>query len=129
MRAWLAMVENRQPAARHVRAVLTLPPGPPDCAQALSIRPDLLSPAAMNELQKLCDKVPSFDSKIAMQVRGTPVGARYSGGARAHVQVEAPRVGAAARHGFRSCSHRKRALAAVQTCPALPARPPHRVHG
>ena len=26
--------------------------------QALSIRPDLLSPAAMNELQKLCDKVP-----------------------------------------------------------------------
>ena len=25
--------------------------------QALSIRPDLLSPAAMNELQKLCDKV------------------------------------------------------------------------
>lgn len=38
--------------------------------QALSIRPDILSPAAMNELQKLCDKVPSFDSKIAMQVRG-----------------------------------------------------------
>ena len=35
--------------------------------QALSIRPDLLSPAAMNEMQKLCDKVPSFDSKIAMQ--------------------------------------------------------------
>lgn len=27
--------------------------------QALSIRPDLLSPAAMNELQKLCDKVRS----------------------------------------------------------------------
>lgn len=25
--------------------------------QALSIRPDLLSPAAMNEMQKLCDKV------------------------------------------------------------------------
>lgn len=36
--------------------------------QALSIRPDLLSPAAMGELQKLCDKVPSFDSVIAMQV-------------------------------------------------------------
>ncbi|GFH29951.1 protein kinase domain-containing protein, partial [Haematococcus lacustris] len=36
--------------------------------QALSIRPDLLSPAAMNELQKLCDKVPSFDSQLAMQV-------------------------------------------------------------
>ncbi len=39
----------------------------PPC-QALSIRPDLLSPAAMNELQKLCDKVPSFDNKLAMQV-------------------------------------------------------------
>lgn len=25
--------------------------------QALSIRPDILSPAAMTELQKLCDKV------------------------------------------------------------------------
>jgi hypothetical protein len=37
--------------------------------QALSIRPDILSPAAMNELQKLCDKVPSFDSAVAMQVR------------------------------------------------------------
>jgi aarF domain-containing kinase len=36
--------------------------------QALSIRPDILSPAAMNELQKLCDKVPSFDSAVAMQV-------------------------------------------------------------
>jgi len=34
--------------------------------QALSIRPDILSPAAMNEMQKLCDKVPSFDSKVAM---------------------------------------------------------------
>jgi aarF domain-containing kinase len=33
--------------------------------QALSIRPDVLSPRAMVELQKLCDKVPSFDSTIA----------------------------------------------------------------
>lgn len=33
--------------------------------QALSIRPDVLSPRSMVELQKLCDKVPSFDSKIA----------------------------------------------------------------
>ena len=36
--------------------------------QALSIRPDLLSPASMRELQKLCDKVPSFDTKLAMEV-------------------------------------------------------------
>jgi aarF domain-containing kinase len=33
--------------------------------QALSIRPDILSPRTMYELQKLCDKVPSYDSKIA----------------------------------------------------------------
>ena len=33
--------------------------------QALSIRPDVLSPRSMVELQKLCDKVPCFDSKIA----------------------------------------------------------------
>ncbi|KAL7541821.1 hypothetical protein ACHAXR_012555 [Thalassiosira sp. AJA248-18] len=35
--------------------------------QALSIRPDILSPRSMVELQKLCDKVPSFDSKIAFK--------------------------------------------------------------
>jgi aarF domain-containing kinase len=33
--------------------------------QALSIRPDVLSPRSMVELQKLCDKVPSYESKIA----------------------------------------------------------------
>jgi aarF domain-containing kinase len=33
--------------------------------QALSIRPDILSPRSMVELQKLCDKVPSYSSKIA----------------------------------------------------------------
>ena len=33
--------------------------------QALSIRPDVLSPKTMYELQKLCDKVPSYDSNIA----------------------------------------------------------------
>ena len=35
--------------------------------QALSIRPDILSPRAMVELQQLCDKVPCFDSRLAMQ--------------------------------------------------------------
>ena len=34
--------------------------------QALSIRPDILSPQAMVQLQQLCDKVPPFDSSIAM---------------------------------------------------------------
>jgi len=33
--------------------------------QALSIRPDVLSPRSMVELQKLCDKVPCYDSKVA----------------------------------------------------------------
>lgn len=33
--------------------------------QALSIRPDILSPRSMVELQKLCDKVPSYDTKTA----------------------------------------------------------------
>jgi len=36
--------------------------------QALSIRPDVLSPRSMVELQKLCDKVPSYDSKIAFKI-------------------------------------------------------------
>lgn len=35
--------------------------------QALSIRPDVLSPRSMVELQKLCDKVPSYDSVTAFQ--------------------------------------------------------------
>ena len=42
--------------------------------QALSIRPDLLSPAAMVELQKLCDKVPSFDSGVAMRLVADELG-------------------------------------------------------
>ncbi|GAB4818789.1 hypothetical protein N2152v2_005835 [Parachlorella kessleri] len=42
--------------------------------QALSIRPDLLNPAAMYELQKLCDKVPSFDSKVAMDMIAAELG-------------------------------------------------------
>ncbi|KAK8674160.1 hypothetical protein V6N13_112456 [Hibiscus sabdariffa] len=34
--------------------------------QVLSIRPDIISPVVMIELQKLCDKVPSFPNDIAM---------------------------------------------------------------
>jgi aarF domain-containing kinase len=47
-------------------ALTSLGPAAIKLGQALAIRPDILSPAAMNELQKLCDKVPSFDSRIAM---------------------------------------------------------------
>lgn len=36
--------------------------------QQLSIRPDLVPPTALYELQKLCDAVPPFDDEIAMTV-------------------------------------------------------------
>ena len=42
--------------------------------QALSIRPDILSPKAMVELQQLCDKVPPFDSAEAMRTIETELG-------------------------------------------------------
>lgn len=42
--------------------------------QALSIRPDILSPRAMVELQRLCDKVPSFDNKMAMDTIESQLG-------------------------------------------------------
>jgi hypothetical protein len=38
--------------------------------QALSIRPDLASPAYLEELVKLQDQVPPFSSKIALQIVG-----------------------------------------------------------
>ncbi|GKY91496.1 hypothetical protein MPSEU_000121800 [Mayamaea pseudoterrestris] len=50
--------------------------------QALSIRPDVLSPRSMVELQQLCDKVPSFDSVIAFRTiereLGKPVSELFS---------------------------------------------------
>ncbi len=50
--------------------------------QALSIRPDVLSPRSMVELQKLCDKVPSYDSKVAFATiekeLGQPVDEMFS---------------------------------------------------
>jgi aarF domain-containing kinase len=59
--------KNQVLRAIQLRNIMTsLGPAYIKLGQALSIRPDLLSPAAMNELQKLCDKVPSFDSKVAM---------------------------------------------------------------
>jgi len=43
--------------------------------QALSIRPDILSPQAMVQLQQLCDKVPPFDSRLAMATVADELGA------------------------------------------------------
>jgi aarF domain-containing kinase len=46
--------------------------------QALSIRPDILSPQAMVQLQQLCDKVPPFDSAIAMDTIKAELGREVS---------------------------------------------------
>lgn len=53
-------------AAQFNEIVTSLGPFFIKLGQALSIRPDLLSPRAMVELQKLCDKVPSYPTDIAM---------------------------------------------------------------
>lgn len=67
--------ETEVERAVDLRNILTsLGPAYIKLGQALSIRPDLLSPAAMNELQKLCDKVPSFDNEVAMQLIETELG-------------------------------------------------------
>lgn len=46
--------------------------------QALSIRPDILSPRAMVELQQLCDKVPTFSSKLAFETIEAELGKSVS---------------------------------------------------
>ncbi|KAI4346168.1 hypothetical protein L6164_013241 [Bauhinia variegata] len=59
--------ENEVARAIELREIVTsLGPAYIKLGQALSIRPDILSPIAMTELQKLCDKVPSFPDDIAM---------------------------------------------------------------
>ncbi|CAI0436773.1 unnamed protein product [Linum tenue] len=59
--------ENQVARAIELREIVTsLGPAYIKLGQALSIRPDILSPVAMTELQKLCDKVPSFPDDIAM---------------------------------------------------------------
>eukprot|EP00242_Pyramimonas_sp_CCMP2087_P001597 CAMPEP_0198231242 /NCGR_PEP_ID=MMETSP1445-20131203/115098_1 /TAXON_ID=36898 /ORGANISM="Pyramimonas sp., Strain CCMP2087" /LENGTH=528 /DNA_ID=CAMNT_0043911845 /DNA_START=305 /DNA_END=1888 /DNA_ORIENTATION=- len=60
--------QNEVLRAQQLRDIVTsLGPAYIKLGQALSIRPDILSPAAMNELQKLCDKVPAYDNAIAMR--------------------------------------------------------------
>lgn len=66
---------NEVRRAIQIRDIVTsLGPAYIKLGQALSIRPDLLSPTAMNELQKLCDKVPSFDTDVAMAVIDAELG-------------------------------------------------------
>lgn len=59
----LSSFHNQNEVARaiEIREIVTsLGPAYIKLGQALSIRPDILSPAAMTELQKLCDKVNLF---------------------------------------------------------------------
>jgi hypothetical protein len=54
--------QNEVTRAIELREIVTsLGPAYVKLGQALSIRPDILSPAAMIELQKLCDKVTSYN--------------------------------------------------------------------
>ena len=67
--------ENEVKRAIQLREIVTsLGPAYIKLGQALSIRPDILSPAAMVELQKLCDKVPSFDNAAAMKLMEAELG-------------------------------------------------------
>ncbi|XP_020082509.1 uncharacterized protein LOC109706121 isoform X1 [Ananas comosus] len=60
--------ENEVARAIELREiVMSLGPAYIKLGQALSIRPDILSPAAMTELQKLCDKVTDFGSYFILQ--------------------------------------------------------------
>lgn len=71
----LQLEEREVERAAQLRDVITsLGPFFIKLGQALSIRPDVLSPRAMVELQKLCDKVPSYDNKLAMATIEKEVG-------------------------------------------------------
>jgi len=71
--------ENEVARAIELREIVTtLGPAYIKLGQALSIRPDILSPAAMTELQKLCDKVPSFPDDMAMSLIEDELGCPWS---------------------------------------------------
>ena len=71
--------EHEVQRARELREILTsLGPAYIKLGQALSIRPDILSPAAMTELQALCDKVPSFPTPVAMALVRSELGVEDS---------------------------------------------------
>ena len=70
--------ENSVKRAIQLRDIVTsLGPAYIKLGQALSIRPDILSPDAMSELQKLCDKVPSFDNKVAFDCLEAELGCKW----------------------------------------------------
>ena len=70
--------ENSVERAIQLREIVTsLGPAYIKLGQALAIRPDLLGPQAMVELQKLCDKVPSFDNELAFQTLENELGCKW----------------------------------------------------
>ncbi|XP_027333594.1 uncharacterized protein LOC113848331 isoform X1 [Abrus precatorius] len=70
--------ENEVARAIELREIVTsLGPAYIKLGQALSIRPDILSPVAMTELQKLCDKVPSFPDDMAMALIEEELGQQW----------------------------------------------------
>ncbi|KAL7519693.1 hypothetical protein ACHAWX_004450 [Stephanocyclus meneghinianus] len=60
--------EERDLAQKLRRALTNLGPTFIKVGQQLSIRPDLVSPIVLYELQRLCDAVPPFECEIAMRV-------------------------------------------------------------
>ncbi len=65
--AWGKLADNEVARARELREIVTsLGPAYIKLGQALSIRPDILSPSAMYEMQKLCDKVSLLHHQDAM---------------------------------------------------------------
>lgn len=71
----LEEVGHQQARAVELRELLTvLGPTFIKFGQMLSIRPDLLPPTFVYELQKLCDAVPSFPTAIALQTISSELG-------------------------------------------------------
>lgn len=68
---------SRNAAARaaELREILTtLGPTFVKLGQALSVRPDIVGPDAMNELRALCDAVPSFPNEVAFRMMEDELG-------------------------------------------------------
>lgn len=69
------LADNAAPRAAELREVLTeLGPTFVKLGQALSVRPDIVGPDAMNELRALCDAVPSFPNEVAFRMMEDELG-------------------------------------------------------
>lgn len=78
----LTEAQKKQRAVQ-LRVLLTkLGPAFIKLGQGLSVRPDLVGPEVMTELQQLCDQVPPFDNDVAMAMieeeLGKPVSEMYT---------------------------------------------------